>query len=157
MGVVNIKNPSKIVLNEIQKWLKNRGYQYSLCGVTDSVYVHVSSKISQDDLDEFKKEMGHDLYLKCASYGANGNISDFEYGCNHKLLKEFRGCIENWLVNQGGYVYFILFFNSISLKMNKELSSNQIEDFEKEFEVKLREYSVSCNSNEISYKFGSAF
>lgn len=109
MGVVNIKNPSKIVLNEIQKWLKNRGYQYSLCGVTDSVYVHVSSKISQDDLDEFKKEMGHDLYLKCASYGANGKISDFEYGCNHKLLKEFRGCIENWLVNQGGYVYFILF------------------------------------------------
>lgn len=151
--VVNIKNPSKIVLNEIQEWLSSKGYRCGYCFVVNLVYLNVSSKISPKDVAEFKKEFGEDIHLKGASYGANGSTSHFKYWCDHHLLDEFGNSIRNWLANQNLRGYFTVLSDGISLEVYDELYDNQIKDFEEEFEVKFKKYSISCNSDRIDYEF----
>lgn len=42
---------------------------------------------------------------------------------------------------------------SISLNTSEKLLDAKISDFEKEFGVKCKGYSISCNSDRIEYKF----
>ena len=68
-------------------------------------------------------------------------------------MDEFGNSIRNWLANQNHRGYFTVLSDGITLEVYDELSNDQIKDFEKEFEVKFKRYSISCNSDRIDYEF----
>ena len=153
MGVVNIKNPSNNVLDEIRNWLENKGYTCGHTYVVGSVYVNVSQKISDEDLIKFKNDFKCKLSLIGASYNGSDEISKFEYYCDHLMLKRFRGYLDQWLKDNNFPVRFTTTSRDIRMICFNKLSKEQISDFEEEFEVKYGGYSLSCNSSDVSYEF----
>ena len=107
-------------------------------------------------MKEYSNKFGAKIYLKQASYNSDGDIEEFSYDGDHKLLKDFRKSVKNWLENKNFPVIYTSITRSISLKTHDELSANQIQEFENEFDVKFKGYSQSCNSNELAYKFALA-
>ena len=107
-------------------------------------------------MKEYSNKFGGEIYLSGASYNGDGDIEEFSYKGDHKLLKDFRKSIKDWLENKKISVFYTSITNSISLETYDELSSKQIQEFEKEFDVKFKGYSQTCNSNELAYKFAFA-
>lgn len=153
MGVGNIKNPANYIISEIRNWLLNHGYGHGHVFVVDSVNIIISSKISSDDLEEFKKDFGCEIHLNGVSFDGNGVKNKFKYGCNHKELSAFRSYLHDWLNDRNFPIRFSMVTNGILLHVTKELSYSQINEFEDEFDVKLKEYLMKCSSDLIKYEF----
>lgn len=148
-----MKNPKSYVVSEIGDWLINHGYRCRHIFVVDFVHMFISSKISKDDLNEFEREFGHEIHLNGASFDENGQKREFEYFCDHELLVEFRAYVRDWLRNHNFPFDYTIVMDDISIYCSERLSETQIHEFEDEFEVRCRGYSLTCNSNEIIYKF----
>lgn len=151
--MVIIKNPSYDAVSEIRKWLEDYGYCYGHIFVVDKVFVNVSQKISQKDLKAFKNTFNEELILEGASYDDYGCLKEVRYYCYQEDLKNFRSSLFEWVEENSFPLRFFTVTDGITLYCFDELSKNQINNFEKKFEVKCRSYSISCNSNEITYKF----
>lgn len=134
-------------------WLENRGYTCGHTFVVGGVYVNVSQKISEGDLDDFEKHFNSRLSLLGASYDNSNQISEFEYYCDHDMLKKFRSHLNRWLKDNGFPVRFSTVSGDIRIICSDKLSDGQISDFESEFESRCRGYEISCNSKEITYEF----
>lgn len=115
--------------------------------------IDVSARISDEDIDDFREQFGEEIRLKGASYECHGDIEEFKYSCDHKLLKEFRNSVQDWLKNRGLPLSFTIINSNISLHTHEELSSSQIHSFENEFGIKYRGYSISCGSKNMKYEF----
>ncbi len=148
-----MKNINGIVISEIENWLESHGYCSRHTFIVSGVYMYLPSKISKEDCEEFKNKFGGEIFLKGASLNSNGQYSEFEYYCDHKLLAEYRANVREWLINQDFPLDFITFSSDLSLFCNEKLSQSQIHDFEDEFGVKFSSCSVSCNSNQLKYIF----
>ena len=81
-------------------------------------------------MKEYSNKFGAKIYLKGASYNSNGDIEEFSYGGDHKLLKDFRKSVKDWLENKKFSVFYTSINSSISLKTHDELSANQIQEFD---------------------------
>lgn len=153
MGVVNIKNPSNEVVNEIRNWLINKGYEPGHIFVVNYVYVNVSSKISKEDLIEFKNLFKSDLTLSGVSYNQYGRLTEVEYHCFHPALEKYEVMLVDWLCDNDFPSAFFTLNRGISLTCSEKLSKEQISSFEREFEVTCRKFELSCNSDNICYTF----
>lgn len=100
-------------------------------------------------MDEFKRDFGYPLELEGVSFGYS---KVYKYRAKHKLIDKFKSCLENWLDDHNLDCYFFL-SSYIDLEVYDELSEGVLQDFEREFDVKCREYSISCNSGKIKYRF----
>lgn len=121
--------------------------------VVDSVNIYLSTKISFEDIEDFKKEFGYEISLEGASFDENGLEREFKYGANHKMLEQFSSQIKEWLDNHSFPIRFFMIKRELSLYAYDKFSYEQIHDFEEEFEVRCSGYSMSCNSNDIEYEF----
>ena len=110
--------------------------------------------MSDDDLDEFEREFGDEPYLEEAEFDMNGEHGKFKYKCGHYLMSEFKSYLAEWLNNHDFPArIFFLVSHQISLYSNEELSDNQIQEFEEEFNLKCNCYIRTCGSNGIKYEF----
>ena len=109
--------------------------------------------MSPQDKKAFEDKWECELTLEGASFGADGNENEFNYHCCPKGLAEFKSYLGFWLRDNYFPIYHTMVMESISITTTEKLSDVDISDFEKEFEVKCRGYSISCNSNRIEYKF----
>lgn len=148
-----MKNPGNIAVSEIRNWLENKGYICRNIFVVDVVCIYISSKLSQNDCDEFKNEFDAEMRLKGASFDAFGQNNEFKYYCDHRLLAAFRAYLHDWLNQNNFPVNYSMVTRDISIEVHEELSQSQIQEFEDEFEVKFLNYSLTCNSDKIKYKF----
>ena len=151
--VIKIKNTVNTVVNEIRNWLENRGYMHRHIFVVNLVSIYLSTKISFEDIEDFKKEFGYEMRLEGASFDENGFEREFKYRAYHKMLEEFSSQIKEWLDNHSFPIRFYMIKEELSLHAYDKLSDEQIHDFEEEFEVRCNRYSISCNSNGIVYEF----
>ena len=124
MGVGNIKNPANYVISEMSNWLSNHGYGYGHVFVVDSVNIIISSKISPEDLEEFKKDFGCEIHLKGVSFDGNGVKNEFKYWCNHEELSDFKSYIHDWLMDMNFPVRFTTVTGGISLHTYEKLSNS---------------------------------
>lgn len=148
-----MKNPQSIAISEISLWMENHGYRRRHIFVVDNVCMHISPKISEEDLKEFKREFGHEIIMVGASFDGNGQESDFKYYSDHDALVEFRARLRDWLLNHNFPYNFTTISRGITMHCYEKLSESQIREFEEEFDVKCRKYSLKCNSNDIGYEF----
>lgn len=102
---------------------------------------------------EFKKEFEVDLTLKGATFTESGESSEFEYYCCPSTLTRFKQYLWEWLADHEFPFSYIMLSRNISVTCSQELSDGQIKEFEREFEVKLKKYEISCNSKDIEYEF----
>ena len=153
MEVIDIKNPVDAVTSEIRSWLQSHGYAYGHIFVVNSVYINILSKMSSDDLDDFKKEFDCDINLEEVSFDGKGQFEKFEYRCDPKELSDFKSYFKVWLKDNDFPVNFSCISDHISLKCYEKLSDDEIKEFEDEFEVSLKNYLISCNSGEVNYEF----
>ena len=123
--------------------------------MVDTVYAHTSKKLSKESMDEFKECFGKGIILQKASYNQDGQCSELEYGCDHPFLDEFRRCLKTWLNDQDFPFRYFMVTETIFLLTNEKLSQSQINEFEKEFEVRCCKYSKECNSTNLKYEFKS--
>ena len=106
------------------------------------------STISLDEYNSFKWSLNE------ASYTNDGKISEFEYHCDSSLLEECRNKLRVFLrANDYPYSFFTMGGSHISLYLHEKLSDAQINKFEEEFNLNLKGFSISCNSNRIEYEF----
>lgn len=148
-----MKNPAEEVISEISNWLETRGYYCRHIFVVDRVFMYLSNKIYSKHLEEFKCDFGQEIRLKGVSFDENGQKSDFEYTCGSDRLDDFISYLRQWLKRHSFPAGFFMVMSDLSLNMDEKLSDSQIHDFEKEFEVKCKQYSMSCNSNVVKYRF----
>lgn len=121
--------------------------------VVGSVNVYLSSKMSSEDCEDFKNDFGYEIHLEGASFDENGLKSEFKYYAHHKKLDEFSDQIKEWLTKHSFPTKFFMIKRDLSLYTYDKLSDEQIHDFEKDFNVKCKGYSISCNSEEVKYEF----
>ena len=117
------------------------------------MFVYLSNKISPKHLEEFKYEFGHEIQLKRVSFDENGQKAKFEYYCCNDRLNDFKYYLRQWLNQHSFPRGSFMIMSDLSLEMDEKLSDSQIHDFENEFEVKCNQYSMSCNSNVVKYRF----
>ena len=151
--VINIKNPASAVKSEIRSWLQSHDYVHDNIFVGNSVYMNVLSKMSSDDLDDFKKEFDCHINLEEVSFDGKGQFEKFKYRCEPKVLSTFKSYLNVWLKDNDWSVNFFFISDYISLYCFEKLSDDQIREFEDEFEVSLKKYLMSCNSCEVKYEF----
>lgn len=149
-----MENPVDEVVDEIRNWLENRGYGCRHIFVVDRVFVNVSSKISAEDLKDFKNDFGHDLDLEGVSFDQYGQKSKFEYRTNHDKISKFKSHLNNWLDEHSFPWSYTILTSQLSLHVREELTDSQIHEFEEEFGLICREYSMECSSQRIEYTFG---
>lgn len=148
-----MKCPIDSVLSEINSWFESHGYQTGHVFVVNDVTACISSRISEEDQEDFKKKFGESIYLNGASMNRFGEYMEFEYSCDHQVLAQYRNYVYDWVRNHNFPLDYIMFTGDITLYCNEELSKSQILDFEEEFEVNLHESLLKCYSNQIEYIF----
>ena len=148
-----MKNLINTIKFKIKNWLVNRGYNVIHIFVVDVIYAHVSRKISPQDLKDFKKEFGNELILDGASFNEKGESNEFIYYCKNNEIDNYYFILKKWLNNHKYPLRMLMLSSDISLKCSEKLSDKQIHDFEDKFNVKLINYSINCNSNELNYNF----
>lgn len=104
-------------------------------------------------IDEFKSDFGCDVRLNGALYSSDGDYTYFKYSCDTKSLKKFRTYVKSWLKEHFFPGNTMFLEDCIKLYSDGELSDKKISDFEEEFGVVCKGYSISCNSKIIEYKF----
>ena len=146
-------NQVDAVVSEVRNWLENHGYHYRHVFVVDDVCLYTATKLSDEDIEEFKNEFGGHVSLAGVSYAGSGNISEYNYHCGHKLLDKLRDDIREWLSGHDfPYVYFTI-SRGIRISSYQDVPLSVIQDFEKEFGVKYAGYSISCGSDKKEYEF----
>lgn len=146
-----MKNPYDCVKSKVENWLDENCYEYFLVFILGGIYVTVYSKISDNDLEKFKKEMGEKLSLKGVSYSNYGN--EYEYYCNCPIINKYVNDLNDWLNENNFPFLYVRYSSSISIKCTKKLSDEQISQLEDRFGIRLKEYSLACGFDEISYEF----
>ena len=156
LGVDRILNQINNVISEVSQWFENQGFVPYHFFVVDVIYANFHSKLSDEVCENFKKEFGGEISLNEASYTNDGKISEFEYHCDSSLLEECRNKLRVFLMaNDYPYSFFTMGGIHISLYLHEKLSDAQINKFEEEFNLNLKGFSISCNSNSIKYEFTS--
>ena len=138
--------------SEIRNWLENRGYHYGQVYVLDEVIAKCCPKISSKDLEDFEKEFNHEPCLKGVSFDKCGE-KWYKYGFRHDKLIELSSKLNAWSNENKFPISSSRIGFTLYISAYEKLSDVQIKDLEKEFNVKYEEYSISCNSNDINYKF----
>ena len=138
---------------EIKNWLRNHGYFPRHVFVVDKLFVNVSTKLSDEDILKFNRKFDVELKLNGGSFNEDGTLDQVEYVGYPERIEEFRRDVKIWLdENEFPVSYFIL-SSRISLHCSERLSSDQISDFSDMFNVKCKSFDVSCNSNDVTYRF----
>ena len=138
---------------KIVKWLEERGCTVKYSYVVDSIFIEILSKLSDECLEEFKKDFGCDLHLRGASFNKYGHSDYFSYECYPSELHEFGLYLSSWLKNHHYSGYAMIFLDGIKITIDEELSAGQIRDFEEEFGVRCSGYSMECDLNKRRYEF----
>ena len=86
-------------------------------------------------------------------FDGNGILNKAEYESYHEMIEEFRKSVERWLNDHEFPVRSFIVSRHISLRCNGKLSHDQISAFGDKFNLKCREFNVSCNSDNIEYVF----
>lgn len=150
--MIIIKNPAKDIISEIENWLEKHYYELKYIFVIDSVYIRIYPKMSQEDLDKFKKDIECDISLEGVSYNSNGD-KEFKYDCNSIKLNEYGLYVRNWLKKYDFGNFVFIYSTGFKFKTPLKLSDYEINLIENEFKVRCKGYSISCNSNDIDYEF----
>ena len=146
-------NQVKEIKKEIKNWLEIHNYTFEHLSIINSVFIHVSSKISKKDINEFNEKFNTQLKIISVEYDEFENITQIEYECNPDQLNTFKIYLNNWLTKHRFPSNHTLLMEKIYIECFERLSDNQIKEFEEEFNVKFRKYEIKCNRNYIEYTF----
>lgn len=122
--------------------------------IVNDISLDVNEKLSEEDRKEMEEEFESEVRLEGASYNKEGKIMTYKYRLDHYLLRDFRLKIREWLINHCIYDSYFHVSSYISIDSIEKLSSELLNEFEEDFEVKLKNYSLSCGGAKYSYKFG---
>ena len=148
-----MKNPYNEINDEIRNWLESRGYAVYYSYGVGKISVVINNQISAIDLKEFKNDFNSDLTLNGVVFNEFGEKSEFHYNYDSSCLNDFKLYVHNWLKRHNFPVDYIFCSDEIRAYFYEKLSDSQINDFEKEFEVKCRKFKISCGVNEFEYIF----
>lgn len=149
--------------NFLRKWLEDNGYSDFSVSNYGKIYLEGYRKIPKRDLKRLAEEFDlkfDDCTVEYTNPFKKDGIISVEYSFTSKSDLILNEKIQNWMLNKNQYCN--VYFNSkgISFCSYNELSEEFINDFETEFNVKLREaefgYKPSddgCKNTDIWYRF----
>ena len=147
-----MENTIRNIESEIINWLETRGYYYGPIYVIDEVVAKCRPKISSKDLKDFKNEFNHEPDLKEVSFDKYGE-KEYKYEFRHYKLIELGSKLNAWLIENEFPISYLSIGFTLYIGTSEKLSDVQINDLEKEFNVRYDRYSISCYSNDIDYEF----